>query len=154
MSSGCDYNPPRPPDARIYDMTDSGVVESVEEMADGEMRVTLAGRDEVVVVSPNAHRLDGGGMEPDELLVLAASPRGAPAYASFPYVSGYSVVEPALDDGSHILFLNGLRLPKSPEFDPGPIDDGAFPAGREGFCLNAAGEVLGYAHACPQVGDG
>lgn len=46
----CDYNAPWPPDGRIYDMTDSGVVESVEEMESDGWRVTLTRGEE----SPSA----------------------------------------------------------------------------------------------------
>jgi hypothetical protein len=146
--AGCDYNPQRPPDARIYDMTDSGVVESVEE-TDDELRVVLT-RDEIVVLT-DSFLLYGGGVEPGELLVLAISPGGADAYATLRVgPDGYHILgEPAVDDGSHILFLNGLRLPKTQEFDPGPIDDGAFPSAWERFCINTAGAVIGYGTGCP-----
>ena len=44
------------------------------------------------------------------------------------------------------MFDFGLRLPKAPGFDPGPVDDGRFSAGFfEGdFCISAAGEVVRY----------
>lgn len=61
---------------------------------------------------------------------------------------GYYLNEPARDHGSHIVFRSVLRLPKAPEFDPGAIDDGRFPSFREGFCVNSAGEVVGYGSAC------
>ena len=129
-------------------MTDSGVVESVEETND-ELRVALT-RGETVVLT-DTFRIYGGGIEPGELLVLAVSPGGADAYATLRVdPDGYHFLgEPAVDDGSHILFLNGLRLPKTPEFDPGTIDDGAFPSAWESFCITAAGAVFGYGTGCP-----
>lgn len=152
LLQGCDYEPPWPPGGRIYEMTEAGVVESVE-AATGEWRVTLASGAELTVGTASLYE---GGIQPGDLLVLATSPEaeGAPAtlnrYATLrPGMDGYYLSEPARDDGAHILFRSGLRLPKSPEFDPGPIDDGRFPSYREGFCINSAGEVLGYGPACP-----
>lgn len=134
-------------------MTDSGVVESAEEMEGGGWRVTLTRGEEVAVGTAS---LDEGLIEPDDLLILATSPSGADAPATLnTYVTlrlgadGYYLQEPARDDGSHIVFRSGLRLPKAPEFDPGHIDDGRFPPSFwDQFCVNPAGEVVGYGSAC------
>lgn len=133
-------------------MTDSGVVESVEEMESDGWRVTLTRGEEVAVGTAS---LDEGSIQPDDLLILATSPSGAGGPATLnTYVTlrlstvGYYLEEPARDDGSHIVFRSGLRLPKAPEFEPGPIDDGRFPSFREGFCINPAGEVVAYGSAC------
>jgi len=134
-------------------MTESGVVQSVEEMAGG-WRVALTNGEEVAVGTSSP--LHGGRIEPGDLLVLATSP-GVEAdglttlntYATLRLgPDGYYLDEPARDDSSHIVFRSGLRLPKAPEFDPGAIDDGRFPSFREGFCINSAGEVVGYGSAC------
>lgn len=150
---GCDYDPPWPPGGQIFDMTESGVVQSVEE-ARGGWRVVLANGEEVAVGTSRG--LHGEVIEPGDLLVLATSPAveaeglaKANRYASLRLsTDGYYLDEPARDDGSHIVFRSGLRLPKAPEFDPGANDDGRFPSFREGFCINSAGEVVGYGSAC------
>ena len=132
-------------------MTESGVIESVEEMEEGGWRVTLASGEEVAV---GTGRLSGGWPEPGDLLVLASSETAhttVNVYATLrPRADGYVLNEPARADGSHIVFRNGLRLPKARGFDPGTIeDDGRYPSFREGFCVNSAGEVVGYGSACP-----
>ena len=108
------------------------------------MRVALAAG-ESVDVPPGAVDLYGEIILAGELIMLGNNGAGV-GYATLGIVLDgcYILEEPAVDDGTHILFDFGLRLPKSPRFDPGPIDDGRFPSFREGFCINATGEVLRY----------
>lgn len=58
---------------------------------------------------------------------------------------------PAVDDGTHISFKNGLRLPKAPDFDGqgwprnGRYDKPAYAGGGYSpFCVNLRGEVTVY----------
>jgi hypothetical protein len=49
-----------------------------------------------------------------------------------------------LDDGDHIKFDNGLRLPKAASFDPGPARNGVYDWPQHTFCVDAAGKVMLY----------
>lgn len=58
---------------------------------------------------------------------------------------------PAIDDDTHIIFKNGLRLPKAPDFDGqgwprnGRYDKRAYAGGGfSPFCVNSRGEVTVY----------
>lgn len=46
-------------------------------------------------------------------------------------------------DGSIDMAI-GVRLPKSPDFDPGPIRNDQYTTETYGFCLNSRGEVISY----------
>ena len=139
---GCPVEDPTP--TRVYELTDSGVVESVEQIEGGGLRVALARGDSLDIL-PGAVDLYGELVLPDELLLMGSSDSGD-AYVTLGTVldACYILEEPAVDDGTHLVFDFGLRLPKAPGFDPGPIDDGRFPSFMEGFCINAAGEVVRY----------
>lgn len=54
------------------------------------------------------------------------------------------LAEPALDDGSHVVFVNGLRLPKVEGFEPGLDEGQTYQDPRAGFAINSAGEVVAY----------
>jgi hypothetical protein len=71
----------------------------------------------------------------------------------------------AKDEDTHVVFANGLRLPKTPGFDGrGWPEDGRYdsPAGEAGFapfCINERGEVTAYLampsdqrEGCPDAG--
>lgn len=130
----------------VYELTASGVVESVEDIEGGGLRVSLA-RGESVDLLPAAVDLYGGEIILPGDLILVGTTGSAVGYATTRQRDAcYVLNEPAVDDGTHIVFDFGLRLPKAPGFDPGPVDDGRFRPGSflDGFCLNAAGEVLRF----------
>jgi hypothetical protein len=49
-----------------------------------------------------------------------------------------------VDDGDHIKFENGLRLPKAAGFDPGRAKTGVYQIPLVGFCINSFGAVTRY----------
>jgi hypothetical protein len=141
LLTGCPVDTPRP--AQVYELTNSGIVESVEEMEGGGLRLALA-TGESIDLLPGAVDLYGEIIIPGEFIMIGTA-GSAVGYATTRTADACHVLnEPAIDDGGHILFDFGLRLPKAPDFDPGPIDDGRFPSFREGFCINSAGEVVRY----------
>lgn len=138
--AGCPVKDPAP--NQVYELTDRGVVQSVEDI-EGGRRVWFA-RGESIELEYGAVDLDSEVIPLGDLL-LVGSNGSATAYVTLRERGAcYVLNEPAVDDGTHLVFDFGLRLPKSPRFDPGPIDDGRFPSFQEGFCINAAGEVLRY----------
>lgn len=139
--AGCPVEVPRP--ARVYELTDSGVVESVEELDGGGLRVTLE-RGERIDLDAHAVELGSEIVPPGHLLLVGSSGSSTGYIALREREDCYVLNEPAVDDGSHILFNFGLRLPKAPQFDSGPIDGDRFPSFREGFCISSAGEVVRY----------
>ena len=143
LIAGCRTQVQRP--AVIYDLTASGVVEAVEEIEGGGLRLSLASG-ESIDLFPGAVPLYGEIILPGEL-ILVGTTGSAVAYATARERDPcYVLNQPALDDGAHVVFGFGLRLPKAPAFDPGPVDDGQFLAGfgEGGFCINSAGEVVSY----------
>jgi hypothetical protein len=142
LLAGCPGTAARRPNV-VYELTDTGIVVSVEELDGGGLRVALA-RGESIQLLPSATDLHGELVSPDELILIGTH-ESAIGYATT-YASDecYILNEPAFDDGTHILFDFGLRLPKAPLFDPGAVDDGRFPSAMEGFCINGAGEVIRY----------
>jgi hypothetical protein len=139
--AGCRTDLPRP--AVVYELTDSGVVTSVEEIQGGGLRVALA-RGESIDLLLGAVDLYGEIPVAGELILVGSNGSSLGYATTRERDECYVLNEPAVEDGTHILFDFGLRLPKSPRFDPGPIDDGRFPSFREGFCINTAGEVIRY----------
>jgi hypothetical protein len=129
----------------VYEFSDSAVVESVEEIPRGGLRVGLVGGDDIELL-PGVVELYGGIVVPDDLLLVGTTDSGVRGFVTLGTVldACYILEEPAVDDGTHILFDWGLRLPKARGFDPGPADDGRFESFREGFCINTDGEVVSY----------
>jgi hypothetical protein len=142
--AGCDFKMERP--SRIYELTDAGVVESVEEIPDGGLRVFLVRGESIELGHDNyAVSLHGGSPRSKDLLLVGTfgSTTGYLSLSSVDDVC-YFFGEPAVDDGTHILFRNGLRLPKYRTFDPGRVDDGQFASYQTDFCINSVGEVVRY----------
>jgi hypothetical protein len=143
--AGCDFKMERP--NRIYELTDVGVVESVEEIPDGGLRVFLARGESIELGHDNyAVSLHGGGSPRPEDHLLVGTFGSTTGYVSLSAVEDvcYLFGEPAVDHGTHILFRNGLRLPKYQTFDPGRVDSGQFESYQTYFCINTAGEVVRY----------
>jgi hypothetical protein len=139
----CEFQMRRP--AVEYTLDASHVVESVAEV-DGGIRVTFADGGTLELGETTSDvALHGNLISPGELL-LVGQHGDAIGYATTWLGSDgcYVLNEPAVDDGSHILFRFALRLPKAEDFDPGPVRNGQFPSFREGFCINSGGEVVSY----------
>jgi hypothetical protein len=145
LLTGCPGTGPRRPSV-VYELTDTGVVVSVEELDGGGLRVAMA-RGESIDLLGNATDLYGEIVSPDELILIGTHESAIGYATTRGRDDGCFVLnEPAFDDGTHILFDFGLRLPKTPLFDPGTVDDGWFPSATEGFCINGAGEVVRYGY--------
>ena len=108
--------------AQVYELTDSGVVESVEELEDGGLRVALAG-EESVQLEAGALGLDSEIVPVGDLLLVGSTGSSTTYVTLRERDECYVLNEPAIDDGTHMIFDFGLRLPKSPDFDPGSVDD-------------------------------
>lgn len=148
LLSACPVAPRNPPSV-IYEPTVFGVVEGWEEIEGGGLSVRFVdGRQ--VTIATEAAALVGNLPQPTNLLLLD-SVEAAGWFAAIidDDLGCYVLEKPAVDDGTHILFDFGLRMPKAAGFDPGPVDDGRFPAHRESFCLSADAEVLGYGFGAP-----
>ena len=141
--AGCEFEMRRP--SVVYEFSESGVVESVDEIPDG-IRVTFTHGD-AIELGASTHDVDlyGELILEGELLLIGLH-NSSIGYATLSIVldACYILDEPAVDDGKKVLFRFGLRLPKAPDFDPGAIDNGQFPSFREGFCINSSGEVVRY----------
>ena len=140
LIAGCRTEVPRP--VTVYELSASGVVESVEEI-EGGRRVWFAGG-ESIELDYGAVSL-GSDPVPAGYLLLVGSNGSTTAYVTlWDHEECWVLNEPAVDDGTHLVFDFGLRLPKASGFDPGPNDTARFPSFREGFCINPAGEVVRY----------
>lgn len=149
LLAGCPAPPSGTPSA-IYEPTVVGVVDHWEEIESGGLLVTfIDGRQVTTAVGANV--IVGRNLPIQTDLLLLDSQDRAPWFAAIrdTDLGCYALDEPAVDDGTHILFDIGLRLRKAPGFDPGAVDDGRFGARRESFCINAAGEVVGYGTGVP-----
>jgi hypothetical protein len=135
---------PVPSPATTYDPEVIGVIESATGLQGGGAVVNLASGQSVTLgVAPTA--LNGTGLDPGDLFLYGRRADGE-WYARIRPAEGgcYALDEPAVEAGAFIHFSIGLRLPKTPNFDPGVVDDGRFNAIGHGFCISDRGQVVAY----------
>jgi hypothetical protein len=129
-----------------------GVIEAEENM-DGAWRYELSGGDTLEIDFDNTVTLPestGGGV--GALLLYGGGEDSWYMTLREPHADSYGFLldAEARDDGEHIVFENGLRLSKAPDFDGrGWPQDGRYdsPSGEAGFapfCINGDGEVTVY----------
>jgi hypothetical protein len=127
-----------------------GVIEASERLEGRIVRIELAGEQAVEIDVGRAVRLDRsrGGQEVGTLL-LAGSHAGEQWYMSLTEMQQsdcFGLHSDGSDDGDHVIFDIGLRLPKADDFDPGPVRDGRYDTGGADdiFCITPSGEVLSF----------
>jgi hypothetical protein len=127
----------------IYEPTVVGVIESVTELEGGGAVVELSTGDEITLGA--GAPIFGPGPNVGELFLYGHDAAGH-WYATLRDSEGecFALNQPALDDGGHIVFEFGLRLPKRADFDPGPARGGRFSAIQSGFCVDQGGRVVAY----------
>jgi hypothetical protein len=83
---------------------------------------------------------------PGDLLIYVDDVSGKPwVLAVSGQPSCFMVMERAIDEGDHLVFETGLRLPKAEDYDPGwpgPLEEYGDQAR---FCINEEGVVTHYA---------
>jgi hypothetical protein len=130
--------------------TVAGVIQSSENV-DGVWVYQLEGGETVEIDFDETVTLprSSGGGDPGTLL-FHGDGNNAWYMGLAPSSDGYQFDAAARDDGTHIVFENGLRLSKAPGFDgrgwpqDGRYDSPASECCFAPFCINAQGQVTAY----------
>ena len=132
--------------------TTVGVVAGIDRLAGNAVDYHLSSGATVKVDFATARILlpDGGPSEGD-LLLSGIEPAGRMWVAGLkPNDSAdvppgcYQLLDTGIGTDGFIDLSIGVRLPKAPEFDPGPVSNERYDLERVTFCVNERGEVLSY----------
>jgi hypothetical protein len=134
--------------AEVFAPSEVGVIESIEGIRN--MRFTIRLEDGTrldVDLAEGTYEPASRTPNPGDLFVYVDDVGGKPWMLA---VAGqgecFMVQGRAIDDGDHLVFESGLRLPKAADFDPGsagPLSE--YTSDQAHFCINGEGVVTHFA---------
>ena len=134
--------------ATVFEPSDIGVVDSIEGIRDMRFEIRLAdGTNLDVDLAEATYQPASRTPEPGDLLIYVADVGGKPwVLALSGQADCFMIQGGAVDEGDHLVFETGLRLPKAEDYDPGwpgPLEE--YTSDQARFCINHDGVVTHFA---------
>lgn len=134
--------------AAAFEPSDVGVVDSIEGIRDMRFDIRLAdGTNLDVDLAEATYQPASRTPERGDLLIYVADVGGKPwLLALSGQADCFMIQGRAINEGDHLLFESGLRLPKAGDYDPGwpgPLEE--YTSDQARFCINREGVVTHFA---------
>lgn len=137
--------------AEVLTPTTVGVATDVERLAGRSVAYHLASGEVAEVDLATADLTPEGGAGEGMLLLTGTRASGRTwLIALYPNTAAdvppgcFQLLATGVGNGDSIDFSSGLRLPKAPNFDPGPVANDHYNFEQVAFCISELGEVLSY----------